>query len=77
MPQTRFRSPRSRVPVNGEASGAAPVDGNHTNDTTSWLFANESWDDADVPMMLYQLMEFTVDGHLAWVVFPREGFRFE
>lgn len=60
----------------GVASGAADnFDGNHTNDVLSWLFANVNWVDEAVPAMLDQLMEHTKWGHLAWVVFPKAGYR--
>lgn len=58
------------------ASGAAGrFDGNHTNDVLSWLFANVNWVDEAVPQMLDELMEHTKFGHLAWVVFPKPGYR--
>lgn len=67
---------RRSIPVEGGASGAADTfDGNQTNDIVSWLFANSQWTEESVAQALAQLMEHTAMGHLAWVVFPREGFR--
>lgn len=58
------------------ASGAADsFDGNHTNDVWSWMFANSDWRDDKWPGLMIQLMEHTANGHLSWVVFPRQGFR--
>lgn len=73
MTTARARDPRFRVAVEG-ASGAAAFDGNHTNDVVSWLFANDKWEDGAVPEMLDQLMEYTIHGHLAWVVFVPHGY---
>ena len=72
------RGARDPVPVAVEgASGAAAFDGNHTNDMVSWLFANENWHPDRVQDQLAQLMEYTIYGHLAWVVFPPQGYRFD
>ena len=65
----------SRFAVEAVASGAARFDGNKSKDIVSWLFANPDWKDSDVPAMLDQLMEYTSAGHLAWVCFPRQGYR--
>lgn len=62
------------VPVE-RASGAAAFDGNHTNDLQAWLLANQDWDPELVPVMLDQLMDWTLGGHLAWVAFLPEGYR--
>lgn len=77
------RDPRFGVAVEeGDASGAAPLfDGNHTNDTETWLVANDTlgtggWDDETFrDRTLPQLMYFTAMGHLSWVVFPPQGYR--
>lgn len=66
---------RPPFPVGGVASGAAPSDGNDS-DIVSWLFANDQWTEEAVPDMLEVLMEQTMKGHLAWVCFPAQGFRF-
>lgn len=64
--------------VEGVASGAAdPFDGNEQEMVVSWLFANRNWQDSAVPQMLDELMQYTIAGHLAWVCFPRFGFRVE
>lgn len=68
----RIRVP---FPVGGVASGAAPTDGNDS-EIVSWLFANNQWTDDAFPELLTMLMEKTSEGHLAWVVFPAQGFRF-
>jgi hypothetical protein len=59
----------------GAIGAAAAFDGNHTDDVVSWLFYNDHWEASEVPAMLDQLMEHTVYGHLAWVVFAPFGFR--
>ena len=72
------RDPRFEDAVEGDdASGAAsPFDGNLTSDIVSWLFANETWTDSGFhDSTLPKLMYHTAMGHLAWVVFPRAGFR--
>ena len=57
----------------GRASGAASTfDGNHTNDVYSWLIPNELWDPTDYESLQQTidiLMERTIKGHLAWVLF--------
>ena len=64
------------VPVERRASGAAVAfDGNHTRQLVSWMFPNENWLDENVVDMLIELMLWTDAGHLAWVVFPPQGFR--
>ena len=68
-------SRRPRIAVEGDASGAAAFDGNHSHSTVSWLFSNAQWSEANAPEMFDQLMEYTKRGHLAWVCFPKEGFR--
>ena len=65
----------ARVAVEGVAIGAAPFDGNQSNRVVSWMFSNPDWIDDQVPAMLDQLMEYTKWGHLAWVCFPKEGYR--
>lgn len=65
-----------RNAVEDRASGAALFDGNDQN-TVSWLFANDNWEDDRVPHLIDQLMEFTIVGNLAWVVFPKYGWRME
>lgn len=67
------RDRRSGSVEGGRASGAASTfDGNHTNDVYSWLFPNENFDVYDTDAFLRTLdilMERTVAGHLAWVLF--------
>lgn len=78
MPGERgARDRRFEVAVEGvDASGAASTfDGNHTDDTVSWLFANETWRDEKFSGLLDKLMWYTAAGNLSWVVFPPEGFR--
>jgi hypothetical protein len=78
MPSGREGGTRRPVePVEGTgASGAAPsFDGNHSGDIISWMFQNENWNDDRWPSLMDELMWFTVQGHLAWVVFTRGGFR--
>lgn len=70
-----FRRPVDAV-EGGDASGAAPsFDGNYTNDIVSWMFQNERWTRDKWPELMEELMWFTSRGHLAWVVFPHNGFR--
>lgn len=73
----RSRDRRS-VPVEGDyASGAAdPFDGNYTNRVQAWMFPLD-WDESDMELMMAQLIDFTAMGHLAWVLFPPEGFRID
>lgn len=73
MPLSRDSS-RGSVAVEDVASGAALFDGNDSN-VVSWLFANEQFKPDNMDSMFEQLMFFTMNGHLAWVVFPPEGFR--
>jgi len=72
-------SPRryaTRPAVERGASGAAALfDGNNTADIVSWMFWNDEWEVDKVPDLVDQLMEYTVFGHMAWVVFPPYGFR--
>jgi len=76
MPPRRAVPSGRRQPSNRGAIGAAaPFDGNDTNDITSWMFWNENWREVDVPDLITQLMDFTIIGHLSWVVFPPHGFR--
>lgn len=63
------------VPVEGRAVGVASFDGNHSAHCVSWMFAASSWNEKDVPQMLDQLMVYTLADHLAWVVFPKAGYR--
>lgn len=74
MSRRRVSVPRRPVPVEERASGAAAFDGNHSFDIVSWLFPTDSWDEAQVPGMLEELMRHTLYGHLAWVVFVPHGF---
>ena len=63
-------------PVEGGASGAAAAfDGNHSRSILSWIIPGENWNDRSVADALDELMEWTVAGHLAWVIFPPYGFR--
>lgn len=75
MSQKRVPVPRRFVAVEGRASGDAPFDGNYTDSVLSWFFTNELWHTDGVPIMIQQLMDITEAGHLAWVVFPPEGYR--
>lgn len=73
-PRSRFSD--DEAAVEGVASGAADsFDGNEQDMVVSWLFANRNWQDSAVPTMLDELMQYTIHGHLAWVCFPRPGFR--
>lgn len=51
--------------------GRSPFDGNHTSDIVSWLipFKGTRWEGLNEGQ-LEQLMDWTIAGHLAWVVFP-------
>lgn len=69
MSQRRARDRSLVIAVEADV-GRSSFDGNHTNDVTSWLIAFENQvyvplDDADYR----NLMEWTMAGHLAWVVF--------
>lgn len=66
---------RSAVEVEGASGAASSFDGNHTGDIVSWLFFNDKWKDDMWPETQEQLMMHTAWGHLAWVVFPPQGFR--
>lgn len=74
MSSSGARDTRFRVAVEG-ASGAAAFDGNHTNDVTSWIFNNEYWTAEKWEDSVLTLLYHTANGHLAWVVFPPQGFR--
>lgn len=65
VPRTRavFRSKRKRR-----------FDGNRTDDVHEWLFATLDFQD-DTAKWMRELMEHSVDGNIAWVIFPPEGFR--
>lgn len=65
------------VAVEGRAVGVASFDGNASRMCVSWMFANQEWNESDLPEMYDQLMMHTAQGHLAWVVFPRYGYRFD
>lgn len=74
MSTSGARDTRFRVAVEG-ASGAAAFDGNHSGDIVSWIFATDLWEDDKFEDTIMTLMYHTANGHLAWVVFPPEGYR--
>lgn len=53
---------------------AAAFDGNLSADPTNWLFPTEDFDSLPTEAV-ETLMARTVEGNVAWVIFPPAGFR--
>lgn len=62
---------RGAVRDRRKGRGRALIDGNETRRLTSWLvpFPGSVWEPLDEEQ-LDKLMEWTVEGHLSWCVFP-------
>lgn len=72
MSPRRVARDRDGNVVEGVSDGRrSTFDGNYTRTLTSWLipFTGTAWEELDEDQY-NQLMEWTVNGHLSWCVFP-------
>lgn len=64
----------ARATIRGDVTDFPLRDGNDSDRPTNWLYPTEGFEEVSAEA-LDDLMRFTLEGNLGWVIFPPEGYR--